>query len=271
MKITIKNYILFKKMNKYIKYLFIKLNKKIIIGTKISAGRNYLGTICVRHKFSGNKLKFFKIDFFRRINSFGYVYKIISYNNRTANIASIIYDNGLFAYIIISENIKLGEKIYSGIFNMFNKSGNTSLLKNVKLFSLINNIELYPSKGSSLCRAAGTSVLLTSFNKNKAVIKLKSGWNVYLTLYSLINYGCVSNIKHKFYNLKKAGKSWSLGVRPKVRGVAMNPCDHPHGGGEGKKSPPSAQRSPWGWLTKGSPSLKKKYNKKKKKLYKNIK
>jgi large subunit ribosomal protein L2 len=80
----------------------------------------------------------------------------------------------------------------------------------------------------------------------------------------LANFGLVSNMEHKFNNLNKAGKSWSMGIRPTVRGVAMNPCDHPHGGGEGKKSPPRAQRSPWGWLTKGTPSLKKKYMKKKK-------
>jgi len=135
----------------------------------------------------------------------------------------------------------------------------------------LNNIELYPYKGASITRAAGSSVLLTSILKDKVIIKLKSGWNIYLTTYCLANYGCVSNLKHKFNNLKKAGKSWSLGIKSKVRGVAMNPCDHPHGGGEGKKSPPSAQRSPWGWLTKGSSPLKKKYMKKKKKLYKNIK
>jgi len=249
---------------KYTKYLFFKTNKKILIGLKVSAGRNLLGTICVRHKFGGNKLKFFNIDFFRRINSYGYVYKIIKYNNRTANIASIIYNNGLFSYIIISENIILGQKVYSGIFNTLNKVGYTSLLKNVNLFSLINNVEIYPKKGASITRAAGTSVLLTSNNNNKIIIKLKSGWNIYLSKYCLINYGNVSNIKHKFYNLKKAGKAWSLGIKSRVRGVAMNPCDHPHGGGEGKKSPPSAQRSPWGWLTKGTSYLKKKLIKKKK-------
>jgi large subunit ribosomal protein L2 len=115
------------------------------------------------------------------------------------------------------------------------------------------------------------STLLTTINENIVSLKLKSGWNIFISKNCLSNYGCVSNMKHKFKNLNKAGKSWSLGRRPKVRGVAMNPCDHPHGGGEGKKSPPRAQRSPWGWLTKGTPSLKKKYQIKKKKLYKNIK
>jgi large subunit ribosomal protein L2 len=86
----------------------------------------------------------------------------------------------------------------------------------------------------------------------------------------LASLGNVSNMKHKFDIIGKAGKSWALGKRPKVRGVAMNPCDHPHGGGEGKKSSPAAPRSPWGWLTKGTPSLKKKYEKKKKILYKKL-
>jgi large subunit ribosomal protein L2 len=162
-------------MTKYIKYFFHKLNKKITVGLKISAGRNYLGTICVNHKFGGNKSKYFSIDFFRRINTYGYIYRIIKYNNRTAHLGNIIYDNGLFTYIIISENIILGQKVYSGIFNIQNKIGYTSLLKNVKLFSLINNIELYPKKGASLTRAAGTSVLLTSNVNKKVIIKLKSG------------------------------------------------------------------------------------------------
>jgi ribosomal protein L2 len=99
---------------------------------------------------------------------------------------------------------------------------------------------------------------------------LKSGWNVKLSVYNLAVLGNVSNSKHKFNIIGKAGVNRLLGKRPEVRGVAMNPCDHPHGGGEGKKSPPSAQRSPWGWLTKGTSSLKKKYQIKKKKLYKSI-
>jgi len=255
---------------KFLKYFFFNINKKIIIGTNSKAGRNNLGTITVHHKCGGNKRNFINVDFFRRINNYGFVYKIIKDSRRTSFLGGIIYENGLFSYIILAENIFLGQKIYSGIFNNLNKIGYTSLLKNIKLFDILNNIEIYPRKGATLSRSAGSNALLTSINNNIVTLKLKSGWNIFLSANCLASFGCVSNLKHKFDNLKKAGKSWSLGRRPTVRGVAMNPCDHPHGGGEGRKSPPSAQRSPWGWLTKGTPSLKKKYMKKKKKLYKDI-
>lgn len=241
-----------------------------MIGTNAKSGRNQKGIICVHHRFGGNKRKFFHIDFFRRINNYGFIYKIIKDTRRTSFIGGIIYENGLFGYIILSENVFIGQKIYSGIFNNQNILGYTSLLKNVKLFEIINNIEIYPNKGSSLSRSAGSNAILTAISNNIVTLKLKSGWNIFLSANCLASFGCASNVKHKFDNLKKAGKSWSLGRRPSVRGIAMNPCDHPHGGGEGRKSPPSAQRSPWGWLTKGTPSLKKKYMKKKKKLYKNI-
>jgi len=229
---------------RYLKYFFFNIDKKIKIGSNLKAGRNYLGTICVHHRFGGNKLKKYNIDWYRRIECFGYVYKILIDFNRTAFLGSIIYENGLFTNIILSENVKIGQKLYSGILNRNTKNGNTSILNNIRLFSIINNIEIYPNRGFTLARSAGSSSLLTSINKNIATLKLKSGLNMFLSTSNLANFGLVSNSLHKFNNLKKAGKSWSMGKRPKVRGVAMNPCDHPHGGGEGKKSPPKAQRSP---------------------------
>lgn len=259
---------------KYINYFFFNINKKLSLGIKKSSGRNFSGKICVNHKFTGNKNLYYNIDFYRRINCYGYVYKIIKSSKRTALIGGIIYQNGLFAYILLSDGLVVGNKIYSGFENKNTiNNGDTLLLKNINLFSIINNIELYPIKGSIISRSAGTSSIITSINNDKKIasIKLNSGWNIWISFFCLATLGIVSNIQHKFDCLKKAGKSWSLGKRPKVRGVAMNPCDHPHGGGEGKKSPPSSQRSPWGWLTKGTPSLKKKYDKKKKKLYKEVK
>lgn len=255
---------------KYLNYFFTNINKKMKIGGHLKSGRNYLGTICVHHRFGGNKLKKYNIDWYRRIESYGYLYKILVDTNRTAFIGSIIYENGLFGNIILSENIKIGQKLYSGILNKNINLGYTCLLNNIKLFSIVNNIEIYPGKGFALSRAAGSSSLLTSINNNIATLKLKSGFNIFLSVNNLANFGLSSNMLHKIKDLKKAGKSWSMGIRPTVRGVAMNPCDHPHGGGEGKKSPPKAQRSPWGWLTKGTPSLKKKYMKKKK-MYRKLK
>jgi len=261
-------------MSKYINYFFFEINKKISIGTRPLSGRNFSGKICVHHKAGGNKNKYIFIDFFRRLNIYGYLYKIFKSFYRTSFIGGIIYENGLFSYIILSENLKLGSRIYSGSIskelNDSNIIGNSLILREMKLFSILNNIEDFPYKGGSLIRAAGTSAILTSKFKDKVVLKLKSGWNLTVSEYCIATIGIISNMKHKFEYLKKAGKSRSLGIRPTVRGVAMNPCDHPHGGGEGRKSPPSAQRSPWGWLTKGTPSLKKIFHKKRKKLYKSI-
>lgn len=173
----------------------------------------------------------------------------------------------------MTETLKIGSKIYSGSFYdeaEVNFIGLSIPLKKIRLFSLINNIEKYPFSGGTITRAAGSCAVLTSKLLDSVTVKLKSGWNMVLSKYCIATIGNVSNIKHKFAIKRKAGVQRSLGIRPTVRGIAMNPCDHPHGGGEGRKSPPSGQRSPWGWLTKGTPSLKKKYQKKKKSLYKKL-
>lgn len=258
-------------MLKYLHYFFLLINKKFTIGSRPLSGRNFSGTICVHHKSGGNKNQYYFIDFYRRINNYGYIYKILKCSNRTAFLGGVIYENGLFSYILLTETLKIGARIYSGSFynnDDINTIGITLPLRKIRLFSIINNIEKYPFSGGSIIRAAGSSAILTSKLFNSITLKLKSGWNLILSKYCIATIGNVSNMKHKFIILKKAGISRSLGIRPTVRGVAMNPCDHPHGGGEGKKSPPSGQRSPWGWLTKGTPTLTKKHQKKKKKLYK---
>jgi len=132
-------------------------------------------------------------------------------------------------------------------------------VKYLSVFSILNNIEQTYYFGGHLSRAAGTSAILTSKNNKKISLKLKSGWSLTVSENNICSIGIMSNSQHRFKILSKAGISRGLGIRPTVRGVAMNPCDHPHGGGEGKKSPPTAARSPWGWLTKGTPSKVKKY------------
>lgn len=268
-------------MSNYLKYIFSIFDKKLSIGIRPKSGRNFSGKICVHHKYSGIKNQYIYIDFYRRINNFGYLYKIIKTSYRTAFIGGIIYVNGLFSYIIISEKSKIGSLIYSGIkkkkkylflknkYKYLNSS--SIILKDMCLFDISSNIEKYPYSGGSISRAAGTGAVSTNKLKNKIMIKLKSGWNILLSKYCIATLGNVSNMLHKYICLTKAGENRALGKRPIVRGVAMNPCDHPHGGGEGKKSPPSGQLSPWGWLTKGTPSIIKKSYKKKKKLYKKVK
>ena len=204
--LVIKDFIIYKIMN-YLKYIFFNLNKKIKVGNNLRSGRNFSGVICVHHRFGGNKIKRFNIDWYRRIELYGYVYKIIIDNNRTAYIGSIIYENGLYANIILSDKVSLGQKIYSGILNKDIKAGFTCLLSNIKLFTIINNLELYPNKGFTLVRSAGVSSLLTSINNNIATVKLKSGYNIFLLISSLVNLGLVSNMSYRFNNLKKAGKT----------------------------------------------------------------
>jgi large subunit ribosomal protein L2 len=162
-------------MYKYINYIFFDLNKKTSIGIRPKSGRNFSGKICVYHKSGGLRNKYFFIDFYRRIHNFGYIYKILKCTNRSAFISGIIYENGLFCYHILTETLKLGSKIYSGNNNNNNKIGNSIIVNNINLFTIINNIEKYPFFGGSIARSAGTSALLTSKINKKIILKLKSG------------------------------------------------------------------------------------------------
>jgi ribosomal protein L2 len=139
------------------------------------SGRNFTGKICVHHREGGSKKNYYLIDFFRRLNMFGHVYKVIRNSTRTAYLSGVIYQNGLFSYIILSENLNLGDSLYSGYLHDINQVGSTSLLKNIKLFAILNNIELYPNSGSSLVRSAGVGTIITSYNSDTAFLKLKSG------------------------------------------------------------------------------------------------
>jgi len=166
--------------------------------------------------------------------------------------------------------LKRGTRIFSGFGekgNIYNE-GSTIALLFIKLFSIINNIELVSFFGAKICRAAGLSCILISRNNGIATLKLNSGWYCLVSELVLVTLGRVSNIFHKSYALKKAGRKRLLGIRPVVRGIIKNPCDHFHGGGEGRGSPPAAQKSPWGWLTKGTPSKRTLLNKKYKILLK---
>jgi len=142
---------------------------------------------------------------------------------------------------------------------------------NIPVFTRISNVEYTPFGGGKLARSAGTSgILVSQLSINKFLVKFKSGWGFPLSGWNICMLGQISNPMHKYISYKKAGILRALGVRPTVRGVAMNPCDHPHGGGEGRKSPPSAARSPWGWLTKNTSSNKKIFEKARVKLFKKI-
>jgi large subunit ribosomal protein L2 len=164
-------------MKKYINYYFNKINKILTIGSRPLSGRNFLGIICCHHKSGGNKKRLIFIDFYKRLNHYGFILNIIKNRNYTAYISGIIYENGLYAFILLTENINLGNKIYTGSYytRETNQIGINVCIKFIKLFTLIHNIELFPFSKSILIRAAGGSGLIIKKEINKVVIKLKSG------------------------------------------------------------------------------------------------
>jgi len=223
------------------------------------AGRNNQGKITVRHHGGGHKRKYRIIDF-KRIKD-GVVGKVatIEYDpNRTSNIALIHYVDGAKAYIIAPKGLKVGDQVQSGPGSDI-KIGNAMPLVNIPVGTVIHNIELKPGKGGQLVRAAGTEAQLLGKEGNYVTVRLNSGEVRHILNTCRATIGAVGNGDHELIKIGKAGRSRWLGKRPEVRGVVMNPNDHPHGGGEGKapigrKSPVS----PWGKPTLGYKTRKKK-------------
>lgn len=207
-----------------------------------------------------SKKKELFIDNFRRVNSFGYIIKILKTPFYTSFLGLVVFQNGLSSYILLADNLYVGSRIFCGALLRHDKLneivsiGSSVPLLYTELFSLVSNIELIPYFGGLLARAAGSSVIVTAKLDDKILLKSKSGWNFLISKFVIATIGASSNVLYKFTRIGKAGKNRALGIRPTIRGVAMNPCDHPHGGGEGRKSPSVAARSPWGWLTKNTPS-----------------
>ena len=236
-------------------------DRELIKGFKRANGRNNKGRITVRHRGGGHKRLYRKISFNRSKNIKGNVIEILYDPNRSANIAHIKNDSES-NFILATENLKLNQYIESGI-NVELKTGNALPLKNIPIGSLINNISLNPNSDGKLIRSAGTSAqLIQKINNKYAKIRLNSGELKLILLSCYATLGVISNLNHNKIKLGKAGRSRWLNRRPKVRGVAKNPVDHPHGGGEGKTSGGRPSVSPQGKITKGKPTR----NKKKKKL-----
>lgn len=244
--------------NSILDYTFKLISKKLRIGWISSSGRNFSGRICVHHRGGGDKKCYYHIDFFRRVNCYGFLIKKFKISFFTSLVGWIVYENGLSSYILLSDYNELHRKLYSGTFGKKVPLvvGSALPIKFSKLFTTLNNVELYPFSGSILARSAGVSVMLTALTINTGTLKLKSGWNLKISNNCIASIGAVSNSNHRVNAVyKKAGLVRSLGIRPTVRGVAMNPCDHPHGGGEGKKSPLVSAKTPWGRLTKGTKTV----------------
>ena len=225
--------------------------KPLTKGQSITGGRNNRGRITSRHQGGGQKHKFRIIDFLRKKkNVVGNVERIEYDPNRTAYIALIKYEDSEMNYIICPQNIKVGDKIVSGK-NVEIKIGNCLELKDIPPGSTIHNVELLPGNGGKLARSAGSSVTLSGYDGDYAIIKLASGETKKVRSDCVATIGSVSNPDQKNIKIGKAGRQRWKGRRPQTRGVAMNPVDHPHGGGEGKTSGGRSPVSPWGQSAKG--------------------
>ncbi|MCK4950545.1 MAG: 50S ribosomal protein L2 [Gammaproteobacteria bacterium] len=216
-----------------------------------SGGRNNNGRITTRHVGGGHKQRYRIIDFKRDKDGVPAKVERIEYDpNRTANIALLLYVDGERRYIISPKNIKVGDEIISGADAPI-KNGNCLPLRNIPVGTLIHNIEMKPGKGAQMARSAGASVQLVAREGAYATVRLRSGEMRKVLAECKATVGEVGNTEHSLRKLGKAGAKRWRGVRPTVRGVAMNPVDHPHGGGEGRTSGGRHPVSPWGMPTKG--------------------
>ncbi|MBR2861860.1 MAG: 50S ribosomal protein L2 [Clostridia bacterium] len=221
--------------------------KSLLAKVSKSGGRNNAGRMTVRHHGGGNTRKYRIIDFKRNKDDIAARVASIEYDpNRTANIALLNYADGEKRYILAPVGLNVGDTIYSGDGADI-KPGNALKIKNIPVGTLIHNIELMPGKGGQLVRAAGNAAQLMSKEEKYAQVRLPSGEVRYILLECKATIGQVGNLDHENVSIGKAGRKRHMGVRPTVRGVVMNPCDHPHGGGEGK-SPVGRPGpvTPWG-------------------------
>ena len=232
--------------------------KTLLEGKKKTGGRNNTGRITTHHIGGGHKQKYRVIDWKR--TKFGAEATVIRLEydpNRTAFIALIEYADGEKAYIVAPQRLKEGDKVVSGEKADI-KPGNAMKLKSMPVGTIIHNVEMKQGKGAQLCRSAGTYAQLVGRDQGYAQIKLASGELRIVSQECMATVGAVSNPDHMNTSKGKAGRSRWLGIRPTVRGVVMNPIDHPHGGGEGRSSGGRHPVTPWGKPTKGYKTRKNK-------------
>ncbi len=224
--------------------------RRLVVAVKNKGGRNNRGRMTVRHQGGGHKRRYRLIDFKRNKIDIPATVKTIEYDpNRTARIALIAYADGEKRYIIAPDKLQVGTVIMNSV-KAQPEVGNCLPMMNMPLGTVIHNIELRPGKGGQIVRSAGTSAQLVAKTDRYVTVKLPSGETRMILGSCVATVGTVSNIDHMNVTLGKAGRSRWKGVRPSVRGVAMNPVDHPMGGGEGKASG-GHPRSPWGQYAKG--------------------
>ena len=232
--------------------------KQLSLGKVSSGGRNNLGRITSRGQGAGHKNKYRVVDFYRKKDDLKARVERIEYDpNRSANLALIKYEDGVWNYILAPNQIKIGDDVISGKSKEI-KIGNCMPLNDIPSGTDIHNIELTPSGGGKLVRSAGSSAQILGTDENYCLIKLQSGEIRKVINSARATIGSVSNSDHQNIKIGKAGRNRWRGKRPSVRGVAMNPVDHPHGGGEGKTSGGRNPVSPWGQSAKGLKTRKNK-------------
>lgn len=234
----------------------VRPERSLTESKKSTAGRNSAGRITVRHRGGGHKRLYRKIDFKRDKTGIPGKVATLEYDpNRSANIALIHYVDGEKRYILAPNGLKKGDTILSGSGSPANV-GNSLPLKEIPLATFIHNVELKPGRGGQIVRSAGGAAQLMSRDQDYAQVKLPSGEIRLIHLTCNATIGRVGNSEHESRSLGKAGRKRWMGIRPTVRGVAMNPVDHPMGGGEGRTSGGGHPVSPWGKITRGKKTRK---------------
>ncbi len=236
-----------------------KPERSLLEDQKKNAGRNAQGKITVRHQGGGNKRKYRIIDFKRNKDGIPAIVKTVEYDpNRTANIALLVYADGEKRYILAPLGLSVGDTVLSGSTADI-KPGNALAIEDIPVGTMIHNIELQPGKGGQLVRAAGMSAQLMAKDAKYAQVKMPSGEMRLILVKCKATIGQVGNLDHEIIRIGKAGKVRHMGIRPTVRGSVMNPCDHPHGGGEGRAPiGRSGPVTPWGKPALGYKTRKKK-------------
>ncbi len=237
----------------------VKPEKSLLVKLKKHAGRNSYGRITVRHRGGGNKSKYRIIDFKRDKMDMPATVLTLEYDpNRTAYIALVQYEDGEKRYILAPNELKVGHKVISSATADI-KPGNTLPLANIPVGTVIHNVEITKNRGGQLVRSAGNAAQLMAKEGDYAQVRLPSGEVRKVLIECKATIGQVSNLEHENVTIGKAGRTRHMGIKPTVRGVVMNPCDHPHGGGEGK-SPIGrpAPVTPWGKPALGLKTRKKK-------------
>ncbi|MDD4730342.1 MAG: 50S ribosomal protein L2 [Desulfovibrio sp.] len=225
--------------------------KSLTEGLPKKSGRNNNGRMTSRRRGGGHKRLYRIIDFKRDKRDIPAKVATVEYDpNRSARIALLNYADGEKRYILAPVNLKPGDTVVSGDSADI-KPGNALNISRIPVGTVIHNVELYPGKGGQFCRAAGTYAQLVAKEGKYALLRMPSGEIRKVLVTCMATIGQVGNIQHENISLGKAGRNRWLGRRPKVRGVAMNPIDHPLGGGEGRSSGGRHPCSPWGWPTKG--------------------